>query len=285
MVAPKLNNTRSITDARKGLENIAKFAKLPPQTQVENFTIERMAAEWVHVNTVREDRVILYLHGGGYNVGSPNTHREMVAHISKASGAKVLLIDYRLAPEHPFPAALEDAASAYRWLLENGLEGKNIAIAGDSAGGGLSLATAISIRDAGDPLPSSIACISPWTDLMFTGNSSKTNSEIDPMIKAHSGMILAKNYIGDNDPRNPLISPLYADMRGLPPILIHVGTDEILLDDSKRVAQKAQDAGVDVALKIYDRLWHVFHMNVNAMPEAKDAVNAFGSFIKKRFTA
>ncbi|GAB6907562.1 Acetyl-hydrolase [Desulfosarcina cetonica] len=282
-ISPKLNKIDSIDETRKKMEKIAKFAKLPPGTQVEKITIDGMAAEWIAANTVREDIVILYLHGGGYNVCSPNTHREFAAHISKASGAKVLLIDYRLAPEHPFPAALQDATAAYRWLLNQGLKGKRIAIAGDSAGGGLTLTTAISIRDAGIPLPSSIACISPWTDLMFTGNSIKTNSKIDPLVTARGGKIMAENYIGDHDPRNPLISPLYAEMSGLPPILIHVGTDEMLLDDSKRIAKKAEDAGVNVTLKIYDKLWHVFHLNVNAMPEAKTAVAEFGAFIAEHF--
>jgi len=283
VVAPKLNNLQSIEETRKSMEKFAKFAKLPPETKVEKIEINSIAAEWVYVNTVQEDRVVLYLHGGGYNVCSINTHRELGAHISKASGAKVLLIDYRLAPEHPFPAALEDATNAYHWLLDSGLTEKKIAIAGDSAGGGLSLATAISIRDVGNPFPSSIACISPWTDLLFTGDSTKTNSKIDPLVKAHSGMIMAKNYIGDDDPRNPLISPLYAEMGGLPPMLIHVGTDEMLLDDSKRIAKKAEDAGVKVTLKIYDRLWHAFHLNVNGMPEAKNAVAEFGYFIRNHF--
>ncbi|BBO81550.1 hypothetical protein DSCO28_21160 [Desulfosarcina ovata subsp. sediminis] len=283
VVAPKLNNISSIDKARKDMEKMARFSKLPPHTQVEKVTLNGIPAEWVYANTAREDRAILFLHGGGYNLCSPNTHREIGAHISKASGAKLLLIDYRLAPEHPFPAALEDALSAYRWLINQGLPGKSIAIAGDSAGGGLALSTAISIRDAGDPLPSSIACISPWTDLVFTGNSIKTNSEIDPLVDAPAGKVMAENYIGDNDPHNPGISPLYADLKGLPPLLIHVGTDELLLDDSKRVAKKAEDAGVNVTLKIYDKLWHVFHLNLKAMPEARAAVAEFAAFIKKHF--
>ncbi len=283
MIAPKLNNIQSIPKAREGMEKLAKFAKLPAGTQVEKFEIGGMAAEWVCANTAHEGKVILYLHGGAYNLCSPNTHREMVAHISRESCARVLLIDYRLAPEHPFPAALEDATSAYRWLLDNGFKGEDIAIAGDSAGGGLSLATVISIRDAGDPLPASVACISPWTDLAFTGESLLLNAEKDPLIMGDSGLVMAKNYIGDHDPKNPLLSPLYADMNGLPPILIHVGTDEVLLDDSRRVAQKASDAGVEVTLKIYEGLWHVFHMNVNAMPEAKKAVAELGSFIGNHF--
>jgi acetyl esterase/lipase len=283
MVAPKLNNLQSIDETRNYMEKMAKYAKLPPKTQVEKITLSGMAAEWIYANTAREEGIILFLHGGGYNLCSINTHRELSAHIAKESGAKVLLIDYRLAPEHPFPAALEDAISAYRWLLDRGFTAKNISIAGDSAGGGLALATAISIRDAGDPLPSSIACVAPWTDLCMTGDSIKTKAGKDPMIKIQSAKVWAKNYIGDNDPSKPLISPLYDDLKDLPPLLIHVGTDDMLLDDSRRIAQKAQDAGVKVTLKIYDKLWHVFHLNVKAMPEAKKAVADFGSFIKNHF--
>ncbi len=283
MVAPKLNNLQSINKTRNYMEKMAKYAKLPPKTQVEKITISGMAAEWIYKNKARQKRVILFLHGGGYNLCSINTHRELAAHIAKESGAKVLLIDYRLAPEYPFPAALEDATASYRWLLDSGLTGQNIAIAGDSAGGGLALATAISIRDAGGPLPSAVACVAPWTDLCMTGDSIKTKAEIDPLIRIQSAKIWAENYIGDNDPSNPLISPLYADLKGLPPLLIHIGTDDMLLDDSKRIAKKAEDAGVDVELKIYDNLWHVFHLSVKAMPEAKTAVAEIGAFIAKHF--
>ena len=283
IVAPKLNDLKSIDETRNYMERMAKYAKLPPNTNFEKITLSGMAAEWIYANTAREKRAILFLHGGGYNLCSINTHRELAAHISKESGARVLLIDYRLAPEHPFPAALEDAITAYRWLLESGLSGKSIAIAGDSAGGGLALATAISIRDAGDPLPSSIACVAPWTDLCLTGDSIKTKSDVDPLVKAQSAEAWAKNYIGENDPSNPLISPLYANLKGLPPFLIHVGTDDMLLDDSRRIAQKAKDAEVMVTLKIYDKLWHVFHLNVKAIPEARKAIAELGSFIKNRF--
>jgi len=283
MVAPKLNNLQSIHETRNYMEKMARNAKLPKNSQIEKITINGMAAEWIYTDTASEERTILYLHGGGYNLCSVNTHREFAAHIANKSGTKVLLIDYRLAPEHPFPAALEDAVSAYYWLLDTGLTGKNIAIAGDSAGGGLALATAISIRDAGDSLPSSIACIAPWIDLRMTGDSIKTKSEIDPLIKTESAKVWAGNYIGNNDPRNPFISPLYAGIAGLPPLLIHIGTDDMLLDDSKRIAKKAEDAGVKVTLKIYENLWHVFHLNVRAMPEAKAAVAEFSSFIAQHF--
>ncbi|XPS82808.1 acetyl-hydrolase [Desulfosarcina variabilis str. Montpellier] len=283
VISPKLNNLQSIDETRNFMEKMAKYSKLPPGTQIEKITLNGIAAEWIYTNTAHEERVVLFLHGGGYNLCSINTHRELASYIARESGAKVLLIDYRLSPEHPFPAALEDAVSAYHWLLGNGLSGKNIAIAGDSAGGGLTLATAISIRDAGDPLPSSIACIAPWTDLCMTGDSIQTKSKIDPLVKIHSAKIWAKNYIGDNDPSDPRISPLYADLNIFPPLLIHVGTDDMLLDDSKRIAQKAEESGVNVELKIYEKMWHVFHLQVKAMPEAKNAIAEFGAFIKKHF--
>jgi acetyl esterase/lipase len=284
LVAPKFNPNIPIDKARRDMESLTKFARLPSNTRVELVSLDTVSAEWVYRNSAPDDRVVLYLHGGGYNMCSPSTHRELAAHISNATNAKVLLLDYRLAPENPFPCALEDAIFAYRWLLGMGLNGGNIAIAGDSAGGGLSLAAAISLRDAGDPLPASIACISPWTDLEMTGDSIQINSEIDPMLNSPSLRIMANNYIGDYDPRFPLISPLYAELKGLSPILIHVGSDEILLDDSRHIAERARNAGINVKLKIYDRLWHVFHLNAKFMPEAKYAIQSFGGFIREHFT-
>lgn len=283
LVAPKFNPNKTIDEARRGMESLTKLASLPSKTKVEKITFNSISAEWICANEAHDDRVILYLHGGGYNICSPNTHRELAAHISMASGAKVLLPDYRLAPEQPFPSALEDATSAYRWLLDTGLTSENIAIAGDSAGGGLSIATSISLRDAGEPSPASIACISPWTDLEMSGNSINTHAEIDPMLNLQSMKIMASNYIGEGDPRSPLISPIYADLKGISPLLIHVGSDEMLLDDSKRIAEKAKSAGVDVTLKIYDQMWHAFHLNARLMPEAKNAIEALGSFIRKHF--
>jgi len=169
LVATKFNPNKTINEMRRGMESLAKLAHLPSKTKVEKVTIHKISAEWICAAEALEDRAILYLHGGGYNVCSPNTHRELAANISMASGAKVLLPDYRLAPEHPFPSALEDAISAYRWLLDTGLGSGKIAIAGDSAGGGLSIATSISLRDAGDPSPASVVCLSPWTDLEMPG--------------------------------------------------------------------------------------------------------------------
>jgi acetyl esterase/lipase len=282
-VAPKLNENKTIDEWRSGMESLTKLARLPSKTKIENITLNSISAEWICAKNAREDMVVLYLHGGGYNVGSPNTHRELAANISMASGAKVLLPDYRLAPEHPFPSALEDATAVYRWLLDAGLTGKKIAIVGDSAGGGLSIATSISLRDTGAPLPASIVCLSPWTDLELSGNSIKTHAEIDPMVNLQSLKIMASNYIGDADPRSPLISPIHADLKGISPLLIHVGSDEMLLDDSTRIAEKAKNAGVDITLKIYNQMWHVWHLNARLMPEAKSAINELGSFIRRNF--
>jgi monoterpene epsilon-lactone hydrolase len=284
LMAPKFNHNKTIDELRSDLESMTKLAKLPSKTRVEKIILNNISAEWICAKDAREDRVILYLHGGGYNLGSPNTHRELAANISMASGAKVLLPAYRLAPEHPFPSALEDSTSVYRWLLDTGLKGENIAIVGDSAGGGLSIATSISLRDAGAPSPASIVCISPWTDLEMSGNSIKTHAAIDPMLNLQSLKIMASNYIGDADPRSPLISPIHADLKGVSPMLIHVGSDEILLDDSTRIAEKAKKAGVDITLKVYDQMWHVWHFNARLMPEAKNAIEDLGYFIRKYFT-
>jgi epsilon-lactone hydrolase len=279
----RFNSDRTVIEIRRGAERLAKLTRLPSRARVERIESDSISGEWVCAKEAREDRAILYLHGGGYNFGSPDTHRELAACISMASSASVLLLDYHLAPEHPFPAALEDAVFAYRWLLKNGFTGGKIALAGDSAGGGLAIATSISLRDEGNPPSSSIACISPWTDLEMSGDSIKTHAAIDPMLNLRSMELMASNYIGGNDPRNPLISPIYADLEGIPPTLIHVGTDEMLLDDSTRIAERAKNAGVDLTLKIYDKMWHVWHLNARFMPEAKNAVKEFGSFIRRHF--
>jgi epsilon-lactone hydrolase len=283
LVAPKLSPNLSVAKARRGMEAVAGFARPPSNTRVEKAALDGMAAEWVCRNAPHEDRAILYLHGGGYSICSPRTHRELAAYISGFSGAGVLVPDYRLAPEHPFPCALEDARAAYRWLLEKGLRPDRIAIAGDSAGGGLSLATALSLRDAGEPPPASIACISPWTDLALTGESLTTRAARDPILNLPSLKRSAAGYVGSADPRSPGISPLYADLSGLPPLLVHVGSDEMLYDDSIRLVKKAENDHVDATLQVYDRLWHVFHLYARIMPEARNALADFGSFMARHW--
>ncbi len=213
-----------------------------------------MPGEWIAAPNAGAERPrIYYLHGGGYVIGSINTHRALIARLSAASGARAFAINYRLAPEHPFPAAVEDAVSAYRWLLEQGVDPATIVIAGDSAGGGLTVATLVALRDAGVPLPAAAVCLSPWTDMEGIGESAKTRKAADPMIDPEGGLAQAQLYLGGADPRTPLAAPLYADLRGLPPMLIHVGDAEVLLDDSTRLAERAKAAGVDVTLEVWDR--------------------------------
>ena len=273
----------TIEGIRKGLEDATRLSFLPANMVVERININGISAEWVCGKHSEQDKAILYLHGGGYNCGSPATHRELAAHISNASGTRVLVPDYRLAPENPFPAALKDAVACYRWLIQEGFANTKIAIAGDSAGGGLTLATCLALKENNDPLPSALACISPWTDLEATGASVKALEKIDPMVNLRALQVMASKYIGDHDPRVPAISPLYADFKGFPPTLIQVGSDEMLLDDSTRVAEKARQAGVDLTLDVFDGLWHVFHVFYRLMPEAKDAVKALGVFIRNHF--
>ena len=213
-------------------------------------------------------------------MGSCNTHRAMVAHIARACGMRGLLLDYRLAPEHPYPAAVDDSISAYHWLLCNGIEARNIIIAGDSAGGGLALASLVSLRDGGYPLPAAAVCLTPWTDLAGTGESLKTRAKVDPRLTLQE-LSLGGHYVGNNDPRHPLISPLYAHLHGLPPLLIQAGNDDMLLSDSTRLADQAKNAGVDVTLDVWDRMWHVFHLHVPRLPEARRAIDAIGTFVRQ----
>lgn len=283
LLAPKFHRQKTITEKRNTLEKLTKLAVVPKNTKIEKIQINGISAEWVSGKNVPADKIILYLHGGGYNTCSANTHRELSAHISIESCAKVLLLNYRLAPENPFPAALKDTISAYRWLIHNGYSNDNIALAGDSAGGGLCLAASISLRDQGEPAPSSIACISPWTDLKMSGGSINTHARIDPMLNHDVLQVMASSYIGNNDPRSPLISPVYANLKGLSPLLCQVGSAEILLDDSIRIIERAKNAGVDATLQIYDQMWHVWHLAVRLLPEAQKAVRDFGSFIKNHF--
>jgi acetyl esterase/lipase len=198
---------------------------------------------------------------------------------------RALVLDYRLAPEHLFPAAVEDATAAYRWLLAQGIQPERIVIAGDSAGGGLTLATALALRDAADPLPAALVCIAPWTDLAATGASLKTRARLDPSLSPNGIAAAGLRYVGpDGDARAPLASPLYANLRGLPPLLIQVGDHEILLDDSKRLAERARAAGVNVTLEIWPEMWHVFQALAGYLPESDRAIAKIGSYMRARLS-
>lgn len=224
-------------------------------------------------------RSILYFHGGGYALGSPRAHAEMISWIARAAQARVLVLDYRRAPEYRFPAALEDALLAYRWMVNSGTDLRAITVAGDSAGGGITLALLTTLRDRGEPLPSSAVCISPWVDLAMTGESIVSKAALDPLLTRESLRQFADWYLGGQDARNPLVSPLHADLRGLPPLLIQVGTSEILLDDAVRLTDRARAAGVKVTLTQYEDMPHVWHVFASFLPEAREADREIGEFV------
>jgi acetyl esterase/lipase len=270
-----------LEELRSMQEDAAKREQMPRGILRQTVSAGGVEAEWLHPQEAPKERVLLYLHGGAYVMGSCNTHRALTAHVARACGMRGLLLNYRLAPEYPFPAAVEDAVAAYRWLLNNSYKAGDIVIAGDSAGGGLALATLLSLRDAGDPLPAAAVCITPWTDLAGTGDSLKSRARSEPRVTLQF-LSLGSHYVGDNDPCLPLISPMYADLRGLPPLLIRAGSDDMLLDDSTRVAERAKAAGVDVTLEVWDRMWHVFHLHVPRLPEARRAIDAIGAFVKQK---
>jgi monoterpene epsilon-lactone hydrolase len=266
--------------ARQALEMLSGQFPLAPDTTVEETTVQGIPAEWVYAPSAASDCVFLYLHGGAYIMGSLNTHRDLASKLSRATGARALVIDYRLAPEHPYPAALEDALTAYRWLISSGYAPENIIIGGDSAGGGLTLSTLLTLRADGDALPAAAVLLSPWTDLSGTGESMESRKEFDPWLSPESTRMVPVLYIHDLDPRDPLVSPVFADLAGLPPMLVHVGHDEILLDDSVRLVEQARAAGIDVTFKIWEEMWHVFQ--TFPIPEAAQSIEEIGAFVVKQ---
>jgi acetyl esterase/lipase len=267
---------------RAGMEAAVAVFPVPADVRIEPTAAGGVPAEWVSVPESSPERTLLYLHGGGYCLGSPRTHRALVAGLARAAGARALLLDYRLAPEHPFPAALEDATAAWRSLLARGIDPGRAAIAGDSAGGGLTVATLVALREAGDALPAAGVCLSPWVDLEGTGASMAAKAAEDPMIPPGGLERLARAYLGGTPARDPLASPLHAELRGLPPLLVQVGTAEILLDDSTRLAERAREAGVDVSLEVFEEMIHVFQAFAVLLPEARDAIARIGDFVRKR---
>ena len=241
-----------------------------------------VSAEWSVADGADQDKVILYVHGGGYVMGSAGSHRDMTGRLSQASGGRVLSLNYRLAPEHPFPAPVDDSVAAYRWLLGQGMQASNIAIAGDSAGGGLALAALIAIRDAGEPLPAAGIGISPWVDMEGTGESMTTRAAVDPVVQKEGLLGMAKLYLGGADPKDPLAAPLHANLAGLPPLLIQVGDAETLLDDATRITERARKADVNVTLKIWDEMPHVWHLFAPILPEGQQAIEEIGAFFKEQ---
>lgn len=267
---------------RRWIEKESAQFEMPDGISVKKFNIDHIQTEWMIPPGAAADEMIYYLHGGGYMMGSITTHRALAAKLSLEAGSKVLLIDYALAPENPYPAALNDALKVYTWLIENGYKSVNIVIAGDSAGGGLALSTIIAARDKGILLPAGIVLISPWTDLAGTGESMTTKAKKDPILTAETLPKIGQWYAGDIPLDDPRVSPLYADLSGLPPMFIQVGTAEILLNDSTRLASRAQDAGVEVELDIWQGQMHVWQMLWQRLPAARKAIEKIGTFTRKR---
>ena len=278
---PLADPNASIEQVRAGFEAMGAMLPVEPDIKSEPVSAGGVKAEWVSAPGAESSRAILYLHGGGYVIGSINTHRGLAGRLSRAAKARVLLIDYRLAPEHPFPAAVDDSVAAYRWLLAQGLKPTRIAVAGDSAGGGLAAATLVAIRDAKLPVPAAGALLSPWVDMEGIGESMTSKDSVDPMVHKDGLLGMATAYLGGKNPRTPLAAPLYADLAGLPPLLIQVGTWETLLDDASRFAERAKKAGVNVTYEPWDKMIHVWQMFAPMLEEGQQAIEKIGAFIRK----
>jgi len=272
----------SIEEYRALTDNNSRFSPpMPKDVEVDHFDLNGLNAAWTTPAEADANKVILHFHGGGYVIGGINAHMIMCIPMAKSLNVKMLLPDYRVAPEHPFPAALEDGLKVYRWLLEQGYKSSDIIISGDSAGGGLALAITLSLRDNNEPLPSAVICFSPWADLTLSGESHTTNADTDVVLTTDVLKEWALTYTEESNWRNPLVSPVYADFHKFPPLFIQVSDDEILLDDAKMLAKKAQADGVDVTLKIWNGLWHVWHTAGAMIPESKKTYEEIGQFLEK----
>jgi len=276
----------SLAEIRSNLAYLEKALPVPDDAQVESVDAGGVPAELVRApgaaGQADPNGAILYLHGGGYAFCGPGTHRLLAYNLSATTGMPCLLPDYRLAPEHPYPAALEDAVAAYGWLRGKNHPAERIAVAGDSAGGGLTVATVLRLQQLGQPLPGAIACLSPWTDLTMSGASINTKADTDPMVQRASLERCAQWYLGDGGDRtDPLASPLHGDLSGLPPILIQVGSEEVLLDDAARLAARAAEAGATVDYACWDGMFHVWHLYAPMLSEGRDAIAQIGDFLKQ----
>ncbi len=272
-------------------ENMAKAdglsAKTPDNVTVTPLSIPgatgvSIPCEWLQMEEASTKPVLLYFHGGCYVFGGLNSHRDIAWRLAEAGDVRVLLVDYRLAPEHPFPAALEDSIECYRWLLAQGIAPDQIAIGGDSAGGGLSVATMVNIKNLGMPMPNCAILLSPWTDLSLSGDSVKANASSDVMLTAGALKKTSGHYLGQSDHTAPLASPLFADLSGLPATFVQVSESEILLSDAQRLVTKIVDAGGEAKLETWPNMPHVWQILASRIPEGKAAIAKLGEFLKVR---
>ncbi|MEA2741144.1 MAG: epsilon-lactone hydrolase [Acetobacteraceae bacterium] len=290
MADPEMLKLREIIAARPRATEIAqmrldadarsKAFDLPADVTVQPVVANGVKAEWTSTPGADPSCAILYLHGGGYVICSLESHRHLVAEVGRAAGTRTLAIDYRLAPEHPFPAPVEDTVAAYRYLLDSGIKPNRIALAGDSAGGGLVVGALLAIREADLPLPACGWCISPWVDMEALGESFVDRSATDPTVQKATILMMAEWYLGGADPRHPHAAPIHGDLRGLPPLLIQVGAAETLLDDSMALARKAGAADVPVDLQIWPEMIHIWHIYHPMLSAGRRAIASGGSFVR-----
>jgi monoterpene epsilon-lactone hydrolase len=271
----------TISTARADLENLTKLFKPLGKFEIVKVNANGVNGEWLIPNQAEGGQVILYLHGGYYLIGSIATARNLAGNIALAARRRCLIIDYRLAPECPFPAGLEDAQTAYSWLLAQGIQPQQIVFAGDSAGGGLVLATLLALRMQGLPQPAGAVCLSPATDLSLSGESWKANAKKELVLNPYVVEQIKPLYLREVDLRDPLVSPLFGDLCGLPPLLIQVGSDEALLSDSTNFAKLAIESGVDVTLEVWPGMQHVWQTTASMVPEARKAIQNIGEFIRR----
>lgn len=271
----------SLAQMRREWDEVFSKSRCDVGAKIEKIDAGGVPALRVTAKGAQTNRVVLYYHGGGYIFGSPTSHQDLGEYLSQAAQSPVILLDYRLAPENPFPAAIDDARAAYRWLLDSGFKPEQIAIAGDSAGGNLVFTSLFSIRQHQLPLPACAVPLSPWTDMECTGETFITKADVDPMVHKAFTRKLSDLYAPGANLRDPLVSPLYGDLKGLPPLLIQVGDRETLLDDSRRIAERARQAGVDVTLEIEPGQVHVFQIFAARLDEGRAAIVRMGDFIRK----
>jgi acetyl esterase/lipase len=272
-------------EARLAFEELLSSIPVAEDLRIEETTLSTVPALRCSAPGAARDGALLYLHGGAFVIGSARGYRALAAELGRAAGLPAYAIDYRLAPEHPFPAAVDDAVAAYNALLEAGFAAERIVIAGDSAGGGLSLSTLVRLRDEGVPLPAAAVLISPWADLALEGATLKSKAAADASLTEEGLQAMASLYLGGAEPKHPLASPLYADLSGLPPLLVQVGSAEILLDDALRIAAKAGGADTHVQLEVWPEAPHVWHAFAFMLPEGRQALAAAGHFVRERLGA
>ncbi|MEM1436718.1 MAG: alpha/beta hydrolase [Pseudomonadota bacterium] len=256
------------------------FGRTPKEVQLEAIDAGGVAAQWVRYPGAATDAALLYLHGGGYVFGGLESHRDIAWRLSRAAGLNALVVDYRLAPEHPFPGAVEDATASFLWLLAQGFSPDRILVAGDSAGGGLAVALMLRLKELNHPLPKAAVLMSPWVDMAMTGASMTANADADVMLSPGAMSRFATHYLGSTDPRTALASPLYGDLSGLPPVQVLVGSTEVLLSDSEALVQHITAAGGQAQLHVWPNMPHVFPIFASILPEARAAIEEMARFMR-----